>query len=230
MRLSLLTAILTTGLFFASANSFSFNFHEPVHKRRAQEPQTNIEIGGGMMGSVLYLSRNTKDKNDAYGYSFMFNYGGQKLLRYSFQYTKYKAINIEPTWYNINASTIESNIEVIAKFKDGASFLYPYAGLSYNMFSGFFTGKGDYLNLREKYEVNATAVTNWFGLNVGTGFQHDFGRVVVYFDYRMRVGQMKPYKQINIMDVCYGGGLRYKIPTPSIKKLYKGLTDKYTWF
>jgi hypothetical protein len=202
--------------------------------KKVNDGKTNFEIGAGVMRSVLYLSRNIKENNDATGYSFMANYGGHKMLRTSVQYTFFKPINIEPTWYNIKAFSLEANLEIIARFKNNKTFLYPFAGLSYNSFTGYFTGVNDFLGLREIYQINSTVTSAWFGVNVGTGIEHAFGPVVLFFDYRMRVGKSEfteqAFKGINIMDVCYGGGLRYKIPAMTLKKLFRGIGDKYHWF
>ncbi|MGZ4036788.1 MAG: hypothetical protein ACXVPQ_03105 [Bacteroidia bacterium] len=197
--------------------------------KKPEVKKPNLQFGFGGMSSVLYLSRNIKEKNDAYGYAFHVNYGGNKLFRFSMQYTYYKPINIEPTWYNIYAQTIEANLEVLARFPNGKSFLYPMAGLSYNTFSGFFTGFNDFLNLREYYAANSTVKTRWLGVNVGTGFEHAIGPIVLFMDYRMRVGTDRG--GINIMDVCYGFGVRIK---PSvlpiyIGKIFKPTKNKYTW-
>ena len=199
-------------------------------KETKDEGITNVQIGGGVIGSVLYLSRNIKEGNDALGYTIIANYGGHKLLRFSAQYTNYFPINIEPTWYTIKANTIEANVEVLARFKNNKTYLYPFAGLSYNTFKGYFTGMNDYLNLREKYKANSTVISYWMGLNVGTGLEHTIGRFVLFADYRMRVGRSEDRSGITIMDVCYSGGLRLKLWVPTFHKLYRGIHDKYHWF
>ncbi len=200
-------------------------------KEKREENLTNIQFGGGIMGSVLYLSRNVKEDNDALGYTIAANYGGHKFLRFSAQYTNYFPINIEPTWYTIRANTFEANIEIMARFKDNKTFLYPFAGISYNTFKGYFTGVNDYLNLREKYKANSNINSYWAGLNIGTGMEHTFGTYFVLFaDYRMRIGSGGEKGGFNIMDVCYSGGLRIKLWVPTAHKLYRGLRDKYHWF
>ena len=223
-------------IIIAFASLFSFRemysnsiFPENPKKKKLNNETglTNIEFGGGIMGSVLYLARNVKDKNDAYGYSFSANYGGTNLLRVGIQYTYYTPINIAPTWYDVKATSIEVNLELIARFRNNKSFLYPFVGLSYNTFSGYFTGLNDFLNLKEYYKPNSTIQNSWIGLNIGTGFEHAFGPVVLFIDYRMRIGTMERNNTFNIMDVCYGGGIRVKLVVPTFKKIYKGLKDRY---
>lgn len=199
---------------------------KPRRKTKSEMVKTNFEAGAGIMGSVLYLSRNIKEDNDALGYTFVANYGGHKLLRYSIQYTYYKPINIEPTWYTIRANTFEFNTEIIARFPNNKTYLYPFLGLSYNTFKGYFTGANDYLNLRETYRPNTNVINNWLGLNLGTGFEHAFGPVVIFFDYRMRIGRERGWS-FNIMDVCYGGGLRVKLFMPTFKSIFHGWRNRY---
>ncbi len=190
--------------------------------------KTNFAIGAGFSRSVLFLSRNVKENNDANGYNFSVLYGGSRIVRVSLEYTYYRPINIEPTWFNINASSIESNAHIIARFKNTKAFFYPLFGLSYNHFSGFFTGRNDFLNLREKYQINSVVSTNWLGLNVGTGYEQFFKQISLFLDYKMRVGFNDGInRQINIMDVCISAGLRYNIKVPSIYKLIKGNKTRY---
>jgi hypothetical protein len=207
--------------------------NKPAKFKRESET-TNLEIGVGAMGSVLYLGRNIKEDNDAKGITITGNYGGQKLCRLGFQYTFFRPIDIAPTWYEVKAHTIEANLEIIARFKDNKSYLYPFFGLSYNTFSGYFTGQNDFLGLREYYPMNTTQKERWLGVNVGTGFEHAFGPVVVFADYRMRVGMQRQYGNngggLNIMDVCYSAGVRLKLIVPTLRKIYRGITDRYHWF
>lgn len=193
----------------------SDNHLSPEKPKKYKWNSTKIQIGGGIARSVLYLSRNVKESNDAMGYACVANYGGTKLLRISAQYSYYKPINIAPTWYTIKANTIEINLELLARFNNNKTFLYPLCGLSYNTFKGYFTGQDDYLNLREHYSVNSTIKNNWMGVNIGTGVEHTIGPIVLFFDYRMRLGASGgKFGNFSILDVCYGGGLRLKLFIP----------------
>lgn len=193
-------------------------------KTKREWKMTKFQVGFGLTGSVLYLSRNIKEDNDALGYTFAANYGGERYLRLSVYYTYYKPINIEPTWYTIKANTIEANLEILARFKNNKTFLYPLCGLSYNTFQGYFTGQDDFLHLKEHFKSNTTIKSNWAGLNIGTGIEHSIGMAVLFFEYRMRLGGGEKAGRITIMDVCYGGGVRLKIykPVKTIKKKSSG--------
>ncbi len=188
--------------------------------------QTNFGIGGGVTKSFLFLSRNVKDNNDALGFHGSLIYGGEKIFRGNLEYTYYRKINIEPTWYDIKAYTIEMNLQAIARFQRTKTYFYPLFGLSYNSFKGYFTGLDDFLNLSDKYKKNQTANTKWVGFNVGSGFEQYFKQVSIYGEYKMRIGNSGERK-LNIMDVCFTFGARYYIRVPSIYKLFSGTKSRY---
>jgi len=189
---------------------------------------TNLSMKVGANNSVIFLARNTKDNNNVLGYCGGFTYDVNDFVRVSSLYTHFKPINIEPTWLNIKANTFELNLEVVAKFPNNKTLLYPFAGFSYNTFKGFFTGQLDYLNLKEYYKVNTEIKNNWLGLNLGTGIEHQFDLLGIFIDYRMRVG--KQDKVINIMDVCYTGGIKIKFPHGKLLKTLTHINDRFYWF
>ena len=220
-------------LFIAFACLFSVSGISQVRVmkpvKKTYPKKTNLSIGGGYTQSVLFLSRNVKENNDAKGYTFQFIYGGARTLRVATEYTYYQSINIEPTWFNIEANTIEVNAHILAKVKNTRAIFYPLFGLSYNHFSGFYTGKNDFLNLSTKYKTNSTVSTNWLGLNVGTGYEQYIANFSFFIEYKMRVGVNDGVENhINIMDVCIGLGLRYTLRVPYIYYLFKGTRNRYS--
>jgi hypothetical protein len=169
-----------------------------------------------------------KTNNDARGMLFTAAYGGARMMRTTLEYTYYFPINIDPTWYNIHAYTIESNFHVIARTQTNKDFFYPLFGLSFNHFEGYFTGKDDFMALSQRYAVNSTISNNWVGLNVGTGYEHFFGPVSVFLDYKMRIGAKNGTEtRINIMDICISAGVRYNLRVPTIYNMVKGSRHRY---
>ncbi len=222
----MMRVILLYSIFFLFVNTvFSQRIIKPA---KTYPHKTNLSFGLGYTQSVLFLSRNVKENNNANGYSFNVIYGGSKIFRTSIEYTYYRPINIEPTWYNIKANTIEANVHIVARVNNTKAIFYPLFGLSYNHFSGFFTGKNDFLNLSEKYKINSIVTTNWLGLNVGTGYEQYIGPVSFFVDYKMRVGINDGVEHhINIADVCISFGLRYNLKVPSIYKIFSGTKNRY---
>lgn len=190
--------------------------------------RTTLAFGLGLTRSVVYLSRNVKPDNNADGFNASAVYGGARLMRLSLEYTYYRTMNIEPTWYDIKAHTIEANVHFLARFKSKKAVFYPIVGISYNIFSGYFTGVNDYLNLTSLYPVNETVTTRWPGLNVGTGYEYYFKPGSFFIDYKMRVGFTEGTNQVNIQDVCFSAGFRFNLRVPTIYTVFKGTRGRYS--
>src|SRR3954471_12395520 len=69
----------------------------------AKPRMTTLALSAGVSRSVLYLSRNVKEDNDATGFQMSLVYGGARVLRGSLDLTYYRPIDIEPTWKDIRA-------------------------------------------------------------------------------------------------------------------------------
>ena len=182
---------------------------------------TNLGIGVGITNSVVFLARNTNEKNAALGITASVVYGLSKSFRLSFDYTRYGRIDISPTWYDIKANTFEANLQIMFKSKSDFYF-YPMFGLSYNEFKGYFTGKNDYLNLNSIYPANANVTSRWLGFNSGVGLEYNFKPVIIFGGAKMRVGVSEGDSGLNIMDVCYTFGIRYNLIVPTLYKLFRG--------
>lgn len=191
--------------------------------------RTNLAFSAGATRSVVYLARNVKPDNDATGFNTALVYGGARLLRLSLEYTRYKTIDIAPTWYSIKANTVELNMHILARFRGKNAYFYPLVGLSYNTFSGTYTGVYDYLNLGNIYPKNERAVTHWWGINLGTGYEYYFKPGSFFLDYKMRIGRTEGYNQLNIQDVCISAGLRFNLRVPSVYSLfiYRNTRSRY---
>ena len=199
-------------------------------KLEKEKPYTRWSLKAGGNISVIYLARNIKEKNNEPGYCGGFIYEINNFIRVSALYTHFQPINIKPTWLDVKANTVEANLEILARFPNNKTLLYPFAGISYNTYTGFFTGESDYLGLREYYAVNSTVKNQWLGLNLGTGIEHNFGILGLFLDYRMRIGRQE--KAINIMDVCYTAGIKVRFPYGKLAKRLSSPSgnDRFHWF
>ena len=223
--------IITYLLLFNLCGFASFAQVRVVKPVKTRPKHTNFGIGGGITNSMVFLTQNVKDHNSSYGYNITLTYGGTAThnLRGTLEYTHYNTLNIAPTWYGINASTIETNFHWLFKAESINTYFYPIAGLSYNMFSGYFTGRDDFLNLRAIYKPDSEASKKWLGFNGGFGAEVFIKRVSIYMEFKMRAGAADgPNKQLNIMDVCYFMGLRYNLNAPTLHQLFRGTRSRYS--
>lgn len=221
--------LLFISLFKVGAQDFSKETAEVKPKKEIKYSKWAVRAGGNL--SVVYLARNTKDWNNEPGFSLGALYSVNNLIRFSGLYTNYHNINIEPTWLNIKAYTYELNLEILARFSDKKTLMYPMCGFSYNIYKGFFTGQDDFLNLKQFYTPNSNITNHWLGMNFGLGIEHQFGLLGIYLDYRMKVGKQE--KGFNIMDVCYSAGIKCRIPSFQLKmkkvRIFK-TNDRFHWF
>lgn len=195
---------------------------------KVKKKETNFGISAGLVQSVIYLSRNVNNKNDARGLNVSINYDQGNFFRLIAEYSQFNKMTIEPTWSDIKAKTIELNAAFIAKTSDRKFYFYPITGFSYNTFSGYYTGIRDYLNLSSLYEKNTFVISNWIGVNVGCGLDFNFQPFSIFANYKMRIGNTEGYNEKNIQDVSIALGLRYNIKGATLYKLFRGTRSRYT--
>lgn len=193
---------------------------------KTHSTKTNFSIGLGATNSAVFLQRNTLDNTKITGLSGFMTYDLSKQLRLAVDYTRYRKIDIIPTWYNIHASTIEANLQVLWHSKSNLYF-YPMAGLSLNTFKGYFTGLNDFQNLAQIYAKNNNVTTRWLGFNTGVGVEYNAKPFVIFGSFKMRLGFAERTTQLNIVDVCFSAGVRYVLTVPSLYKLFRGTHDRY---
>jgi hypothetical protein len=222
-----LAMLLCVAAFAQVKNTTALKKTRTLDKKKIELKHTTLGIGFGITRSVIFLSRNIKEFNDASGFNIQLVYGGNKLARFSAEYHQYNAIDIEPTWYNIHAKTYEANVQFLARFRNNKAVIYPLVGLSLNEFKGYFTGRDDFQNLRDKYGINTEVHSFWLGANFGLGYEHQLGPVKIFGLYKMRVGAQDFATKLNIMDVCYSFGLRYDFKALTPKAFYRFITRSY---
>ena len=103
---------------------------------KVHEDNSRFGFGLGYARSVLYLTRNVNNNNDAKGLNAILTYEKGNYFRTTFEYTYYGSIDIKPTWIGVKARTFELNMNIISKSKSENFYFYPIAGLSYNIFKG----------------------------------------------------------------------------------------------
>lgn len=219
--------LLCIGAFAQAKKVSALKRTRTIDKKKLELRHTTLGLGVGLTRSVIFLSRNIKEFNDATGFNVGLVYGGNKIARFSAEFHQYNSINIEPTWYNINAKTYEANVQFLARFRGEKAVIYPLLGISVNDFKAYFTGKEDFQNLRDKYGVNTQVHSFWLGANFGIGYEHQIGPLKAFALYKMRVGVQDMVTKLNIMDVCYSLGLRYDFKALTPKAFYRFITRSY---
>jgi len=186
-----------------------------------------LGIGAGISRSVVFLSRNIKEFNDASGLYITAVYERpKKLIRHEASFIQYQKIQIYPTWIDVSSWIVEYNIHFLAHFKKSDALLFPAFGLCLSRFEGFFTGISDVQNLRSVYKPNSKVIQYWTGLTFGVGAEKKFMPFSVGGFYKMRISNGDIVDKINIIDVCYQFFVKYYFPL-RVRKKYLGPRGRY---
>jgi hypothetical protein len=213
-------------IFFLFTASLAYSQLHVVKPVKTRPKKTNFAIGFGVSQSVVYLTRNVNSNNDARGLNVSMLYGITRGLRLCAEYSLYRSLDIAPTWYGINAHTIEVNIQPLLRFNNRRAYFYPLLGWSYNIFKGFYTGTSDAQSLFLVYQKNTVIRSSWLGFNAGLGYEFYFRPGSFFATYKMRVGKAEG-SNLNIMDVCITAGLRFNIKVPTFYNLFRGTRSRY---
>lgn len=217
-------------LFHSLSSQIGIQKKEKPKQEQKKSEEVNIICGISTVRSVVYLARNVNDNNNARGIGLLLNYEAGRVFRGSIEYSFFDKFDIAPTWNNVHAKTLEVNFAAMARSVDDRLIFYPMAGISYNVFDGFFTGVNDYLNLRSIYQQSTNVSGYWFGLNAGVGFDYNFENSAIFFNYKMRLGKTAGLPVFNIQDVCLSLGYRLKIKMYSnpFSHIFRNTRSRYT--
>lgn len=215
-------------IFFFLLCTFTYGYSQfkVVKPVKPKPKSTNFAIGVGLSQSVIYLTRNVNNRNDAKGLNLTMLYGIAKGWRLCGEYSLYRSLDIRPTWYDISAQCFELNLQPYLYFNNNKAYFYPVFGFSYNTFKGFYTGRNDGSIAYQKYEKNSVIKSEWLGFNAGLGAEYFFRPGSVFATYKMRVGKSEG-EELNIMDVCMTIGLRFNVKVPTLYRLFKGTRSRY---
>ncbi len=226
VRMARISRYLIVLLFLGTGLQAQLKTVKPVPPKK-KASMGAFGIFANFTNSALLLQRNVKSDNNAIGFGGGCVFTLSRLLRLSGEATTYQNINIAPTWFNVKASTLEFNLQAISRTKDANAFFYPFFGLSYNVFKGFYTGTNDALHLYRYFPANTSVRTHWLGVNSGIGFEYFIKHFSFFGEFKLRFGLSYKEHQFNVMDVCYGAGLRYTFRTLPFYRLFKGTRSRY---
>jgi outer membrane protein assembly factor BamA len=186
-----------------------------------------LGLAGGLSKSVVFLTRNINEFNDAYGLYLQLSVNRpKKLIRNEISFTNYRKIQIEPTWKDVKSWTIEHNVNFMARFVKTDAYLFPTAGWCFSRYEGFFTGVSDVQGLRAKFRPNTNVRQYWAGLNFGVGAEKIFYPFSIGMYYKMRVSNGDLIDKLSIVDVCYHFFAKYYFKRIFSKK-YLGPRGRY---
>ncbi len=172
--------------------------------------QWKYQADAGINYTNMYLLRYTKTGTNTGGYGLSLSLSKPNgSLRITTQFVRLNFFNIKPTWVDMRAYSIESNLELLARLENQKTIIYPFAGISYQSISGRFTGINDYSGLRNFFQPNSIVKTQGPALNIGLGVERSIKKLKLCAHYRMHIG--KSESKIMLTDVCVDLGIKYSL-------------------
>lgn len=193
-----------------------------------------LSIGGGFIKTSLNFFKNYQEDTYSNGYSVRLMFQPSEVFRIAGCFSRVEAVNIQPTWLNVNNSFYDLDAHLIMHFRDKRNLAYFVCGLNAQYWSGFYTGVHDYNNFKLKAVPNTMYNALYFGGKLGMGVELKlFGPISGYGEFLFRI--TKTDVGFGLSDVVYGLGLKINVANllPKKHRHHKSILrfrDKYHWF
>lgn len=153
-------------------------------------------------------------------------------LRVSAEYNRMFEHSIKPYWEGVRSDVYELNLQYLAHVTGYSSAFYIIAGYAVQDWKGTFVGEGFEHETGQFSSTDASFTARFPKLSVGFGMQRSFKQFDLFADFRYRINHSEPKIPLNIVDVNYGIGIRYRLKSSSLKKLYRVVMppERYHWF
>ncbi len=206
------------------ANGISFT-EPPPSKLQGR----GLYIGTGAVLSSVNIFRNYRENPYRLGFNARLCWEFADNLRISTEYNYTPHFNITPTWLNVSNKVVDLNLNFLARIKDQEALFYTISGICLQQWKGLYTGVNDFNTTKDIYTPQRIYVNNYLGLNLGIGIEKPFHHFQVFGEFKYRFSETE--SGFGITDAVYACGIKTKIFTSlSLKKIYRKLNDKYSWF
>ena len=214
------TSIFCSFIFFSSgitinSKNDSANFKHP----------TGLYLAFAGTYSSIDVYKNYLKNPYRIGYSPRWCWEITNTFRLSGETTFLPGFNYLTSWQNLRAINLELNLQFMARIKDQNSIFYAALGLCRHTWRGDFLAQSVYYDETVEFKPGSTISKSWVGLNTGVGVERAFKYFEIFAEYRYRFSKVDDAIAVSDVAVCIG--VKRKLP---IKKIFRGLNDRYSWF
>lgn len=214
---------LLISLFFAFVVNAQHH-RKPVDSANVKFPY-GIYIGVGPSLSGIDIYKNYFQNPHRLGLNTRLYYEFSNTMRLCGEFTRIPPVPYAPSWSRLQAFNLDLNVQFMARIKDEYSIFYFFMGVCRHQWKGLFIKQSSYLDAIAKYKDNTAISGGWYGLNIGAAVERAFKYFALYGEYRYRFTTSD--KIFAVADVSINVGIKKKIP---FKKVFRGLSDRYSWF
>ncbi|MFN5182471.1 MAG: hypothetical protein ACK5D5_05560 [Bacteroidota bacterium] len=208
----------------------SYSFREyPIKKTKPDSANFKHPKGLYVAFTGTYSSvdvyKNYLENPYKIGYSPRLVWEFSNTLRLSAETTFLPSFSYSPSWNNLRGNNTEINLQFMARIKNEHSIFYATVGLCRHSWQGDFVSQSVFYDEIVNYQPGTSIKKEWVGINTGVGVERAFKHFEIFAEYRYRFSRVDDALAVSDVAVCLG--LKKKIP---LKKIFRGLKDRYTWF
>ena len=195
-------------------------------------------IGGGLSFSTININKDMEGHARC-GLNLKAGMKFSPVCRITSEFTNQFSYNIEPSWKHINSQSYELNANFLANLEGADASFYTITGISYQRWSGDFTGINHFYHLIDLGTTPKTYSYSWGSFIAGCGFEKKLNEFSLFGEFKYRISKKQVNVPLNIIDAGYTIGLKYifdyapdrsKEKTHQKRHFFRMPNDKYHWF
>lgn len=211
-------------IFLCSSGTALFAQRHRVDSANVKHPfGIYLALGPSLSGIDVY--KNYLQNPHRAGFFARICYEFSNSMRVTGEFTRIPRFAYQPSWENLSAFNIDLNMQFMARIKDEKAIFYLLLGAGSHNWRGRFVQQSAYYDAVAGYQPGSVIRGGWAGMNIGVGLERAFKHFELFGDYRYRFTKIEG--AFAVSDVALNIGIKKKIP---FRKIFRGLSDRYTWF
>ena len=190
-----------------------------------KKPVKGIYLGSAITYCGVDVYKNYLENPRRFGFSPRFIWELSNTARLSFEYSSLGTFNFQPSWKKLSARYFDLNLNLMARMKNKPSIFILLLGACNHRWAGNFVAQSAFFDAVSGYMIGSRIRKSWFGFTIGAGWERSFRFFEIFGEYRYRFSKVD--QAFAVTDVALHLGIKKKI---TLKKIYKKLNDRYTWF
>jgi hypothetical protein len=184
-----------------------------------------IYLGSAITFCGVDVYQNYLENPRRFGFSPRIYWEFSNTARLSLEYSSLGTFNFQPSWEKLTARYFDLNLHLMARMKNEPSIFVLLLGVCNHSWSGNFVAQSAFFDAVSGYKIGSRIQNGWYGFTIGAGVERSFRFCEFFGEYRYRFSKVD--QAFAVSDVALHLGIKKKIP---LKKIYRKLNDRYTWF
>lgn len=184
-----------------------------------------LYLGSALTFCGVDVYQNYLQNPRRFGFSPRICWEFSNTARISFEYSSLGTFNFKPSWEKLSARYVDINLQLMARIKNEPSIFVLLLGFCNHQWSGNFVAQSAFFDAVSGYQIGTRIKNSWYGLTIGASVERSFRFFELFGEYRYRFSKVE--QAFTVSDVALHLGIKKKL---ALKKIYRKLNDRYTWF